>query len=68
MKLQDGMEELTKTSKEQIFWSVEYTDEDGDLNIKHAVATPIEMAELMDEFIKRGLSAKAYMINPQTKI
>ena len=66
MKLQDGMEELTKTSKEQIFWSVEYMDEDGELNIKHIVATPIEVSKMIDKFIENGISATAYMINPQS--
>lgn len=64
MKQQDGTEELIKTDEAQLFWSVEYTDDEGDLNIKHVVATPIEMSGMIEEFIKRGISAKAYMINP----
>jgi hypothetical protein len=67
MKRQNGMDELIKTNNGQLFWSVEYTDKEGELNIKHIIATPAEMSQMMDKFVENGISAKAYMINPTTE-
>jgi hypothetical protein len=41
----------------KLFYSIEYTDDEGDQNIKHAFMTGDEVDELMDKFIKSGVKA-----------
>jgi hypothetical protein len=45
------------------FFSVDYIDEDGDQCIKHVLATPEEIQNLMSEFAKRRTTAVIYEIS-----
>lgn len=45
-------------------YSVEYRDEDGDLVIKHALLTPKEAKDLIEEFARRGVSATVNLTGP----
>lgn len=48
-------------------WSVEYTDEEGDLVIKHVVATEEEMKSLAKELANDGHVLKFHDLSPPLK-
>ncbi len=53
------------SSNEKYFYSIEYTDEDGELNIKHIFMTPIESLKLLEEFRLHGVTASINQLSHQ---
>ena len=50
--------------KEELkFWSIEYTDMDGDLITTNGVATKAEMDTIMGKFAEFGIRAVAHQIS-----
>jgi hypothetical protein len=45
------------SSDKKFFYSVEYVDEEGELNIKHIFMTREESLELLEEFRLHGVTA-----------
>lgn len=45
------------------FYSVEFTDEEGELNIKHVFMTETEKLELLEKFRSNGISAAIYQLS-----
>jgi hypothetical protein len=58
------MNQIKKTGQKPLvcFWSLEYIDDEGETVIKHMVATPSQMKNMIDKFANQGVSAKAYQI------
>ena len=56
------MTEITKPKP--LFWSIEYTDQDGQKVIKHVIGTPSEIKTIIDKFIDLGVEPTAYQISP----
>lgn len=56
------MENSTSKSETKLFYSIEYYDEDGP-NIRHSFMTELEMMNLLDEFIQKGIIAKIYRLS-----
>lgn len=54
---------LTPDISSKTFYSVEYRDEENELNIKHVFMTAQETEILLEEFRKRGIIATIYPIS-----
>lgn len=53
-----------RTRPDQHFCSIEYVDEEGDKVIKHAFLSVDEQRLVVEEFARRGFSAKVYDLSP----
>lgn len=54
--------DITKTDEVK-FYSVEFADEEGELNIKHVFMTEAEKSELLEKFRSHGVSAAIYQLS-----
>lgn len=48
------------------FYSIEYTDHEGDLIIKHALLEPEEASEVLRKMIENGIQGCVCDLSPQT--
>ena len=46
------------------FWSIEWTDGEGDLCVRHATMTDAEAMALMDQLVSNGMSATLHDLTP----
>ena len=51
------------TKDEKWFYSIEFTDLEGEINIKHRFMTKTEASQLLEEFRCRGIRATLYQIS-----
>jgi hypothetical protein len=53
------------SSDEKRFYSIEYVDKEGELNIKHGFMTPQESMELLEKFRLYGVTASINQLSHQ---
>lgn len=46
------------------FYSIEYIDDEGDKNIKHALLDSESVLKICEEFAQRGIIAAVYDLSP----